>query len=228
MRKLKNKLKKKPTGDKLSDKQAKDILLKWPKRTKSLWRPPNNKGYWVQAQPTSGDRSPILVLPGAKKYKSQPDGLWVYFHDFDFVDLICIEVCNSIQNLNDKRTRYISTASTVLLKCPTTWFLGMVNLKKNHRENKKTRWEASCTISSVDPNIKEYKLPIRTMRVLFALKDKDYPDWRDQNVPMAHEYICSQSSLRSINSKPFKDFLSQLSISRHTYNKIKKKPTNHS
>jgi hypothetical protein len=221
-KKSKTPKKKKTKAARLTDKQAKEVLLKWPKRTKTLWRTPKNIGYWIQAQPVTTGTSPTLILPGAKNYKSQPDGLWVYFHDLNFVDIICVEVCNSIQNLNDKRSRYISTASTILLKCPTDWFYGMINVEKENRENKKTRWEASGVISHVDENVKEYKLPIRTIRVLYALKDKDYPDWRDQNVPMAHEYLCSQNSLKSFNSKVFKDFLSQLSISRHSYTKTKK------
>ncbi len=141
----------------LNDSEAKKILLKWPSRTKSIWNTPNLKGYWIQACPKLNKKStiPSILIPGATHFKIQPDGLWVFFNDLNYVDLICIEVSTSIQNLNDKRSRYVPIASSLLLKCPTKWLIAEMPIQKS----KKIRWKAIESITKVDTNLNEYPLP---------------------------------------------------------------------
>ena len=102
---------------KLSDAEAKAILLKkWPTRTKH-WPPLGGRGYWLRGQPREGKMAgPKLASPGMKLFATQPDGLWIHFQGVASCDVVVIEVCGTAQNLNDKRSRYFpSTHSFCLL-----------------------------------------------------------------------------------------------------------------
>ncbi len=93
---------------KLTDREAKAILRKWPVRTTAQWSTPHGKGYWIRAQPPdegSSVAAPRIGYPGAKLFHTQPDGMWVYLNESDFADVVCIESCCDTQNLNDKRPR---------------------------------------------------------------------------------------------------------------------------
>ncbi len=105
-------------NQKLSDREAKEILKKWPMRTSKLWPPPGGKGFWLQGQPNRGAAAgPRLSSPGAKLFNTQPDGLWLHFSDSDSCDAVVIEVCGTIQNLNDKRSRYIPASHSLVVRC---------------------------------------------------------------------------------------------------------------
>jgi hypothetical protein len=78
---------------KLTDAQAKTILLKWPMRTKSVWPAPGGKVFGVRGQPRSGKAAgPKLASPGADLFTTQPDGLWVHFANTESSDVVAVEV----------------------------------------------------------------------------------------------------------------------------------------
>jgi hypothetical protein len=196
---------------KLSDKEAKNILLRWPTRTKTVWPPPRGSGYWIRAQPNSGNAaSPRLQSPGAKLFSTQPDGLWVYFR-YSYCDVVAVEVCGSIQNLNDKRSRYFPSSHSTVLSCNPEWFSESVTVQKGV---KKARWEACGSFKKLPS---KRTLAIRHLRVLFALPNNLYGGWRDNHVPTGHEFFCAHSSLDSYNSQPMQLFLGQMSIASQFY-----------
>jgi hypothetical protein len=110
------------TADKLSDAEAKQILQSRPTRT-IIWPPPGGTGYWLQAQPRFGTNAgPRISSPSATQFRTQPDGLWAFFHSFGSCDLVAVEVCGTIQNLNDKRSRYIPSSHSLVLSVSMDWF----------------------------------------------------------------------------------------------------------
>jgi hypothetical protein len=132
--------------DKLSDAEAKAILCKWPSRTKKLWRPPENKGFWLAALPKVGKATcPTILSPGAGAFRTQPDGLWAYIRPNKsmFADVVSIEVCGTMQNVNDKRSRYMAASHSLVLLCPLPWLLEETKLP---RGGKKPRWEATVVV----------------------------------------------------------------------------------
>src|ERR1700683_1091892 len=107
---------------KLTDAEAKGILLKWPRRTKHLWPPPTGKGYWIRAQPKDGKHpGPRIFTPGADLFSTQPDALWVHFGKIESCDIVAVEVCGHNQNLNDKLSRYIPASHSIVLECSLKW-----------------------------------------------------------------------------------------------------------
>ena len=196
-------------AERLQDREAKDVLLKWPTRTKSLWATPGGRGYWLQAQPKpKGDRAktPTVSAPGAKLFTTQPDGMWVYLKYPEFADVVAIEVCGSTQNLNDKRSRYAANVRSMVLSCPLSWLQEEVTIQ---RGGSASRWEA-CRSIDLAP-VEDIRLPIRYLRVLFAIPNESYASWARNNVADGHEFFCRHSSLDTYNSQSMQAFLRQMS-----------------
>jgi hypothetical protein len=145
-------------------------------------------------------------------FNSQPDGLWAYFASLDYCDVAAIEVCGTIQNLNDKRSRYAFSGHSTLLDCSRKWFTETINVQKG---GKLERWKASGTIQS--PPKKDVKLPIRYLRVLYAIPNDDYERWVPGHIPSGYEFFCKHSSLDSYTNPKMQKFLRRMSIDSHFY-----------
>jgi hypothetical protein len=129
-----------------SDSDAKKILLgsSWPGTTNRLWPSPTGSGYWLRAQPVDGgSKGPRLQMAGSAVFSTQPDGLWVFlWPDGPFADAVAIEVCGSMQNLNDKRSRYMPSVTARQLHCTKAWLLAEISWKAG---SKVPRWQAAKT-----------------------------------------------------------------------------------
>jgi hypothetical protein len=195
------------------DTAAKKALRKWPQRTSKLWPPPLHRGFWVRAQPIDGQATaPRLFTPGARLFKTQPDGMWVYLApDEGFCDVVSVEDCTNISNLNDKRSRYIPANHSLLVHCPLKWLLTDVRSGRFYGP----RWEAAGTFSQ--PPTAPLVLPVRYLRVLYALNTVNYQNWMANRVPAGYEFFCRHDSLNSYNSQKMQDFLQQMSIGNHFY-----------
>lgn len=201
---------------KLSDAAAKAILLKWPGRTKSVWPAPTGIGFWVRAQPVpSNVAGPKISSPGAKLFKTQPDGLWAHFAETEYCDVVVIEVCGTVQNLNDKRSRYIPSSHSLILSCPLTWLEEDVSVQ---RGGKSPRWRATASISAKPTS--NISVPIRHLRVLYALPNAVYSAWSRNHTPTGYEFFAPHSSLDSYGSPKMQRFLGQMSIGSQFYTKL--------
>ncbi|MFA7346504.1 MAG: hypothetical protein WCZ86_01970 [Desulfurivibrionaceae bacterium] len=205
-------------GRKLRDREAKDILLGWPTRTKKLWPPPGGKGYWIQGQPKKARNmpGPCLSAPGAALFKTQPDGLWVHFQGQTSCDVVVVEVCGTIQNLNDKRSRYVPSSHSLVLSCKKEWLDEKVSVNKGGQF---PRWKASASFGKA-PHL-DLSVPVRHLRVLYALPNDNYHEWCAEHVPTGYEFFCPHSSLDSYNSQRMQTFLRQMSIAAQFYTKPK-------
>jgi hypothetical protein len=201
----------------LRDRAAKDILLRWPGRTKKIWSTPANRGYWLRAQPKpqgSRESTPTINVPGATLFKTQPDGMWLYLDGQIFADVICIEVCRTAQNLNDKRSRYSAAVRSLVVTCPLDWLRAEIPVTKGHLP----RWEAART--GLKAPSEGLASPIRYLRVLYALPNELYKTWTEHNVPGGQEYFCRHSSLDSYNSQAMQEFLRRMSFASHFHTRI--------
>ena len=186
--------------------------MRWPSRTK-LWPPPRGEGYWLRSQPRSGiARGPKLTSPGAELFSTQPDGLWVHFSNLTSCDVVAIEVCGTVQNLNDKRSRYFPASHSIVLSCKKTWFLEQIKVQKG---GKQERWRAARTIAE-EPNA-DVSIPIRYLRVLYALPNELYHNWCSNHVPTGYELFCPHSSLDSYGSQKMQRFLKTMSLAAKFY-----------
>jgi hypothetical protein len=205
----------------LTDAEGKKILREWPRRTKKLWPPPAGKGYWIRAQPKDGKQpGPRIFTPGAKLFSTQPDALWVHFDKIESCDIVAVEVCGTnarlnAQNLNDKRSRYIPASHSIVLDCSLKWLEEVIDVQHGAS---KPRWQAAASFGGRPSE--DARIPVRHLRVLYALPNKLYEKWCPHHTPTGYEFFCPHSSLDSYNSGKMQAFLRQMSLAAQFYLKI--------
>lgn len=193
----------------LSDAEAKAILLEWPTTTTKLWPPPGGAGTWVRAQPKDGrSAGPRIYAPGSELFSTQPDGLWVHFDGITSCDIVAIEVCGSVQNLNDKRSRYMPSTHSLVLRVSRKWVDEVV--PGGQGSSQSSRRELAATLPEL--STASVDVPIRVLRVLYALKNVDYKDWVPQHVPTGYEYFIPHSSLSTYTRPETQQFLKGMSV----------------
>jgi hypothetical protein len=136
--------------------------------------------------------------------------MWVFLSDTKYADVVAIEASTQVQNLGDKRSRYAATVRSLILRCPLKWLLEDVPLPN---KGKAPRWKACRTVLHKPRH--DLELPIRYLRVLFAIPNSLYETWAPNNAPDGHEFFCKHSSLDSYNSQTMQAFLKQMSPAAH-------------
>lgn len=198
----------------LSDAEGKAILRTWPSRVKKLWGTPPSGGWWLRGQPklvTTTAAGPTLNNAGANTSATVPDGLWVYL-TAEFADIVCVEVCTSTQNLNDKRSRYGLFQQALMLTCSHGWLTEQIGVQSGGR---RARWQATGSIAVAPTS--DLVLPVRFLRVLYTIPNDIYVTWKPNNVPGPHEFFCPHSSFGSYNSQMMQRFLKRMSPKVHFY-----------
>lgn len=198
----------------LTDAEAKAILLtRWPNRTR-VWP---SKGHWIRAQPKDGIRpGPKIFTPGAELFSTQPDGLWVHFNGTRSCDLVAVEVCGKVQNLYDKRSRYIPASHSIVLEASRAWLNEKIDVQGGGR---KERWRAAGSLRRTIRG-KRARIPVRYLRVLYVLPTGLYGTWCAEHPPTGYEFFCPHSSLDSFNSQRMQAFLRQMSLASHFYTQV--------
>lgn len=193
----------------LSDAEAKAILLEWPTTTTKLWPPPGGVGAWVRAQPKDGKSAgPRIFAPGSKSFSTQPDGLWAHFNGITSCDIVAVEVCGSVQNLNDKRSRYMPSTHSLVLRVGRRWVDEVVPGGQGRAQSSRRQLAGTLPeLSTVSADV-----PIRVLRVLYALKNMDYKGWVPEHVPTGYEYFIPHSSLSTYTRPETQEFLKGMSV----------------
>lgn len=209
-------------GTKLSDKAAKESLLKhWPTVTESLWPLPGDPdAKWLRAQPGMRNSkckpTPTLRQPGGTRFRTQPDGMWMHIVPNDYCDVMAIEVCGSLQNFNDKRSRYAANHGSLVVTCSECWLLEKVGIQGGGKRSRievtgGTRQDASGGM----------KLPVRWLSVLYFLPDSSannhYRTWTSHNLPGPHEYVAPHSALSQYNAQRTQTFLQGMAPATHQH-----------
>ena len=179
--------------DKPMDELVRRRLREWPQRPPGAPRTPRQSGTWLRARP--GDSSllgqPFLKLPGSSTFRTIPDGLWLHFSpdpDDRWADILCIEACGSVPNLQDKRARFAPSTSSLLVVCPLRWML-----EPAVPNDPTPRWHL-IRLLRAEPT-EPLVLPIRDIRVLYGLKARHYQSVARGQVPHPHEYFCPIEAL---------------------------------
>ncbi|MGE4481622.1 hypothetical protein [Acidocella sp.] len=128
---------------------------------------------------------PYLKLPGSNRLRTNPDGLWFCFGGTQadpFVDIFAIEACGSYQNLLDKRSRFAPSMHSMLAVCSVNWLLQPVSLT-----NSMPRWHYTGLLGR--PPVSPLALPVRDIRVMYALRPRHYANFASSQIPHAHEFF---------------------------------------
>lgn len=196
---------------KLSDAEAKDILRNW-SRCPQLFGGTAERP-WLRAQPKEPNKhasTPCIRNAGGRALATRPDGMWVRLPSASHsADVFCVEVCGSMQNLQDKRSRFLPSTSSLVLHLPEDWLNEAINSHNPRREK-----------FGFDAPVKEpVVIPIRYLRVLMALPDDAFELFLEHGVASGHEYYIRHSSLASYKSQDMQKFLKGISPDKHFYGK---------
>jgi hypothetical protein len=132
--------------------------------------------------------------------------------DETYCDAIVVEVCGSIQNLNDKRSRYVPASHSLIATASRQWLRDTFSIQNG---GSRPRWQATGTLETEPTH--DMRFPVRHLRVLYALPNKLYKIWVDENVPAGYEFLCPHSSLDSFTSPKMQAFLRQMSMASQLY-----------
>ena len=168
-------------------------LSQWPQRPPGALRTARQPGTWLRARPAQPTEpgQPFLKLPGSSTFRTIPDGLWLHFSadpDDRWADILCIEACGSVPNLQDKRARFGPSTSSLLVVCPLRWLF-----ERAERHDPTPRW-TMIRMLRAEPT-EPLVLPVRDVRVLYGLKARHYESVARGQVPHPHEYFCPIEAL---------------------------------
>ena len=190
-------------------------MAKWPRVTTVLFGGSDDFP-WLRAQPREADErvtSPFLLQAGNEALRTQPDGMFIRpVKKFQAMDVVCFEVCSSLQNLNDKRSRYAATTSALVVDTREAWWKSQVH-------GTTTRWQKATNGSEEWGQEEDFWSPVRYLRVVYVLSEDNLGRFRDHGVAAGHEYLMRFSSLASLSSQAFREFLDRLSPDHHFYTK---------
>jgi hypothetical protein len=168
-------------------------LRQWPQRPPGLACPRNGHDGWLRGRPSESTCPchPFLKLPGSDRLRTLPDGLWLNFSgtaNEPFVDILAIEACGSLPNLLDKRSRFAPSTHSLLAVCPVPWLLAPVTAN-----DPTPRWQATGVLHHQP--VLTLTLPVRDIRVMYALKRNHYLGFAESQVPHPHEYFVPMDTL---------------------------------
>jgi hypothetical protein len=138
---------------------------------------------------------PFLKLPGSDRMRTLPDGLWLNFGGTPvdaYVDIFAIEACGTLVNLLDKRSRFAPSTHSMLAVCPVLWLLAPIT-----PTDATPRWRVTGVLPT-EPT-EHLVLPVRDIRVMYALKARHYQGFADSQIPHAHEYFVPMEALMAKN-----------------------------
>lgn len=165
---------------------VRERLQQWPQRPPGI-KDALGKGHWLRGRPAdvSASAHPFLKLPGSDRLRTLPDGLWLNFGGTvlePFADVFAVEACGSFANMLDKRSRFAPSTHSMLAVCPVAWLLAPVT-----EDDPTPRWKMTGLLRA--PPITPLILPVRDVRVLYALKSKQYKGFMESQIPHPHEYF---------------------------------------
>jgi hypothetical protein len=168
-------------------------LRLWPQRPPGLRQKSNGPDGWLRGRPSddSGHCHPFLKLPGSDRLRTLPDGLWLNFGGTPvepFVDIFAIEACATLQNLLDKRSRFAPSTHSLLAVCPVPWLLAAIT-----PTDPTPRWQATGVLRH-EP-VTALILPVRDIRVMYALRERQYNGFAESQIPHPHEYFVPMDAL---------------------------------
>lgn len=189
-------------------------LREWPQRPPGLIENSKRPASWLRGRPSesTGFGVPYLKIPGSTRMRTLPDGLWINFGGTavdPFVDIFAIEACSTMQNLLDKRSRFAPSTHSLVVVCPVPWLLAPVS-----PTDPTPRWRCTGIIAH-EPSL-PLSVPVRDLKVMYALRRVAYREFAGSQVPHAHEFFVPMEALteeRAHENPAMRALVSRASIS---------------
>lgn len=168
-------------------------LRTWPQRPPGYPIEKRGRACWLRGRPSPANagHSPFLKLAGSNRLRTLPDGLWLAFggtpHEI-FADIFAVEACGTLPNLLDKRSRFAPSTHSLLAVCPVRWLLAPALAN-----DPTPRWQQIGLLR--EEPVVPLTVPVRDIRVMYALKPRHYRSFAESQVPHPHEYFVPMDAL---------------------------------
>lgn len=199
----------------IKDREAKNIFLKkWPRATEVF---SITGGFWLQCRPKREEPKfypitfPHIHTAGSEHFWIDPDCFYVRVSGTGrsrCCDVICAEVCNVLQNFQQKRGRYLGTEAALFINLPKDWLEMAVEVTKTYHEYV---YDSSRSVTG------DRKIPVRTLRVMYFLDPAFFKDRLTSIDPRPWEYFLPNTSLASITSPAMRSFVKSISPDSQFY-----------
>ena len=103
-------------------------------------------------------------------------------------DIFAVEACASLTNLLDKRSRFAPSTHSLMAVCPVGWLMAPITPTETT-----PRWMATGVLRTAPEQ--PLVLPVRDIRVLYALTAAHYDGFAESQVPHPHEYFVPMEKL---------------------------------
>lgn len=196
-------------GARYRDTQAKVII-----RDQWRYRPTGWGGHWVRARPSvTNTTMPHLIRsaqPGSLNAITAPDGMYVELATAALTaDILAIEICGSLANVHDKRSRFSASVGSLLLRMPRQWLIELQQVQRASRE----RWQTFGGALTARPT-DDLRVPVARLRLFLLVPDDELGLIVDKIALEAHEYLLPHSALDNQYLKPLKELLTHAFATR--------------
>jgi hypothetical protein len=200
-------------GAQTLDRLVQDRLRQWPQRPPGVQVDAGARDGWLRGRPsdTTEINKPYLKLPGSDRFRTLPDGMWINFGGTvrePFADIFAIEACGTLTNLLDKRSRFAPSTHSLMLVCSVQWLLAPVS-----QTDDTPRWRITRVLRSAPDEA--LVMPVRDIKVMYALKDRHYQGFASSQVPHAHEFFVPMKALTAEDgheSKAIQSLVSRIAV----------------
>lgn len=166
-------------------------------KLKDTWRyrPTSWEGHWVRARPSTGTATmPALIRSGSfgtLGARTEADGMYVRLAAGAVTaDVLAIEVCTSLQNLHDKRSRFAASTTSLLLLLNRPWMREEQQIQHTTRQ----RWNTFDGALPEEPG-SDLLVPVFRLRLFLMVPCVKVSDWREKVALEAHEYLLPHRAL---------------------------------
>ena len=103
-------------------------------------------------------------------------------------DIFAIEACASLPNLLDKRSRFAPSTQSLMAVCPVPWLMSPMLPGDDT-----PRWKATGVLTA-EPVV-HLVLPVRSLRVMYGLRERHFQGFVQSQVPHPHEFFVPMGAL---------------------------------
>jgi hypothetical protein len=131
--------------------------------------------------------------PGSLDAITAPDGMYIQLATGALTaDVLAFEICGSLANAHDKRSRYSASVSSLLLRMPQRWLVEEQQVQNAIRERWRTFGDAFT-----NPPSEDLRVPVARLRLFLLVPDDDVVTISKKLALEAHEYLLPHSALNN-------------------------------
>lgn len=108
-------------------------------------------------------------------------------------DILAIETCGSLQNVHDKRSRFLASTGSLLLLIPARWLGGLQQVQHGAIHERWRTFGDAVTAKPAD----DMRVPVARLRIFLFVPDDHLESIAEKIALEPHEYLLPHSAFRN-------------------------------